>query len=128
LDKSASIGSLREKSDTQKCITSAARTRERHVLEVLILAIGIIADASSLEWAQWSVGIDLVAVSQGFVTARNKFEIVGVESKISESSQRALVGLEVFGRRSRLVKKVNKRGNHVTTASSHLVALHFAGV
>jgi hypothetical protein len=74
---------------------------------VLVRAIGIIADASGFERAQRSVGIDLVAVSQGFVAARNRVEKFRVKSKVSESSQRAFVGLILSGRRRRLMKKVN---------------------
>jgi hypothetical protein len=68
-----------------------------------------------------------VAISQRFVAARNRVEKFRVEPEISESSQRALIRLEMFGRGSKL-KEINKSKSHSGTASSHLVALHSAVV
>lgn len=74
------------------------RTGKAHALEVLKLAGFVVALAAcSLKRADDLVGVNLVVVCLGLVTAGNRRKKLGMVSKVFEQPQRAHVCRELDG-------------------------------
>ena len=72
------------------------RTCETHVFEVLVLAVPVVALATScLKWAQRLDWINVVAVSQRLETALNTLQEVRVVAVVLEPHKSTTIGRKV---------------------------------